>query len=900
MGHKVDSDASSRSPPFRVSGRCTWVIFSRLIIIALAFAFLYSVIHYGSHSPIQSSMEKNEKSAENENNVVKQRAADSNSHLQQSSNKGPLHLSTTFTLDGDNGNENTQLVGAGHHENDNSVSMSNKKEEESLNVHASSNVNSELFSVTAIGATTVFSLATCGDGFLKKARELDALFHGDDCKTLVFSGISNSMDPMRVFHVDTVIESIFTITLNKTVVVEGIKTFSLSPVASRDYCAIERLESRASLSSLSWKSIIASPYSTILLSKTSHANLGESFSEDLFDFSNALLRASLLCFGSDEEQFRIHWAAGVVPKVSVVRLSVQIFSLNRLMVPSSLFTISIGADPVTRTGSVKGSPIIDTKAKLFLALEHPLSGNGRLHTDSVTVICGIFALPLLPSGKFSSVFHTIIGTYQEEVPVNQAFWNYLTAARASPPRPFLHYNSWFDFTSWQERSSSFDNRSMTAESCRKRVEIIGEELVHKRDVVVDSFLWDDGWDNHKSLWSFHEGFPEGFTPVSKEAKKINSGIGVWVSPWGGYGSAKVARLAYAKDLGYETNKGGFSLSGEKYFKRFTEIAMSMVETYGVNMFKFDGIGFSGNDIHKFASEVEGLLRFLVKLRSAAKKKGSSLWLNLTTGMWPSPFWLLYGDSIWRGYGDLGYHGTGSPRQQWITYRDAVVCKMIVMRARLFPLSALMLHGIVLGAVGESRYLKLDKVMNILHFEEEVWSYFAMGVQLQELYISPDKVPAEVWDVLSQGAKWARKNAHVLQLSHWVGGNAVNLELYGFVSQVGDDFILFVRNPADVHYSMSLGLDNAFGWPKKDFGATKIAFTCIFSTFSKECQNIWEEKESHKKVSCSSNKFNKLAGNTIYSKAYGSQEQECIFDASLIYKADLPPLGSFLLQGTRAY
>ncbi len=94
------------------------------------------------------------------------------------------------------------------------------------------------------------------------------------------------------------------------------------------------------------------------------------------------------------------------------------------------------------------------------------------------------------------------------------------------------------------------------------------------------------------------------------------------------------------------------------------------------------------------------MRLLVRLRQDAE----DLFINLTTGTWPSPFWLLYADSIWRGYGDLGRIGLGSPRQQWISYRDAVVFVMVVRRANMFPIHALMLHGIVVGAIGESRYL----------------------------------------------------------------------------------------------------------------------------------------------------------------------------------------------------
>ena len=36
---------------------------------------------------------------------------------------------------------------------------------------------------------------------------------------------------------------------------------------------------------------------------------------------------------------------------------------------------------------------------------------------------------------------------------------------------------------------------------------------------------------------------------------------------------------------------------------------------------------------------------------------------------PSVYWLYYSDAIWRAEDDFGFAGTGSKRQQWVTYRD---------------------------------------------------------------------------------------------------------------------------------------------------------------------------------------------------------------------------------------
>ncbi len=48
--------------------------------------------------------------------------------------------------------------------------------------------------------------------------------------------------------------------------------------------------------------------------------------------------------------------------------------------------------------------------------------------------------------------------------------------------------------------------------------------------------------------------------------------------------------ATGSEQGFETNQGGFALSGPKYYARFREVCLDMIRTYGVNQFKFDGTG----------------------------------------------------------------------------------------------------------------------------------------------------------------------------------------------------------------------------------------------------------------------------------------------------------------------
>ena len=274
--------------------------------------------------------------------------------------------------------------------------------------------------------------------------------------------------------------------------------------------------------------------------------------------------------------------------------------------------------------------------------------------------------------------------------LRRAFLYYVERERARPYRLFLHYNSWWDI--------AWPDRRMDEAKCLAVMEHFGREMYQKRGVPLDSFVFDDGWDDPKTLWKFHDGFPNGFAPHQKAAEKQESAIGVWLSPWGGYGQAKTDRLEYGKTQGFETNSRGLSLAGPTYYARYAESCKEMISKYGADYFKFDGIGQGlgspGAD-NEFSADVESLLKLTGELR----QQRPDIYLSITTGTWPSPYWLWYGDSVWRNGDDLGFHGVGSMREQSITYRDMFVRQMIVDRAPLYPLNSLMIVSLCQAELG---------------------------------------------------------------------------------------------------------------------------------------------------------------------------------------------------------
>ncbi len=486
----------------------------------------------------------------------------------------------------------------------------------------------------------------------------------------------------------------------------------------------------------------------------------------------------------------IEWRAELRDGSRYVRQEITVRPLARDITIRELVLVDLPSASAVVIGSVKGSPLVI--GRWYASVEHPLAMSVVDGARARSSLTRQLPLRMGTSLEVSSV----IGTTRPGQ-LRRDFLAYVERERAHPYRPFLHYNSWYDLGYF----SKFNEPEALAV-----IAAFGEQLQRRRGVELDSFLFDDGWDDPKTLWGFHSGFPRGFSAIRAAAARYGTAPGVWMSPWGGYGRPKQDRLTNGRAKGFETNAGGFALSGPVYYRRFLETCLTMIRRYGVNQFKFDGTGnadraFAGS---AFGSDFEAAIALIETLR----REKSDLYVNLTTGTYPSPFWLRWADSVWRGGEDHEFAGVGSKRQQWITYRDADTFANVVRRGPLFPINSLMLHGLIFAK--SAKDLDTD-----LHndFPSEIRSYFGTGTQLQEMYITPKLLTPEHWDALAAAAKWSRRNAATLVDTHWVGGDPALLQPYGWAAWGSRGGIITMRNPSDKVQAMAVDVAEAFELPE---------------------------------------------------------------------------------------
>jgi hypothetical protein len=473
---------------------------------------------------------------------------------------------------------------------------------------------------------------------------------------------------------------------------------------------------------------------------------------------------------------KVKWEASLLDGSNYIRQVLTFSAADSVKISKITLVELPAAIGIKKEGTVDGSPLVHHN--MFFALEHPMSQISATKNQYSIFLPRLMAIDHTVPLTVSSVWGV--------TPANQlrrGFLYYLERERAQPYHQMLHYNSWFDI--------SWDDRKLGDSVCLDRIKVFKDSLIDKRAVKLKAFLFDDGWDDNKTLWKFNSGFPDGFSKIKVAANNASSTLGVWVSPWGGYDVAKEQRLAYGKKQTppFETNENGFSLTGPVYYNRFRAVTTSFIKDYGISMFKFDGVG-AGNGASGASITYQKDIEAFLKLITGLREEKPDLYLSLTVGTWPSVYWLNYGDAIWRAGDDTGLDGEGAKRQQWITYKDGQAYKNIVQRAPLFPLNSIMYHGICIADNGLPGKLEMDDK----NISDEIWAFFGSGTSLQELYINPHKLNAADWDCLRDASNWSKAHASALADTHWVGGDPAKGEVYGYAGWADKKGVLSLRNP----------------------------------------------------------------------------------------------------------
>ncbi len=476
----------------------------------------------------------------------------------------------------------------------------------------------------------------------------------------------------------------------------------------------------------------------------------------------------------------VAWRAILRDGSHYVRQEVDIHSTGAAGTLANIELVDFPVAGTEQVGTVPGSPLCG--ANWFFGAELPVGANDATDGAQTSVAC---RLPLETGASYK--FASVAGVYPTGQ-LRRSVLAYIERERARPTKPFLHYNCWYDFA-----------QNVNATNLADAIAAFHDAMTVQRGVQVDSYVIDDGWDDSQNtFWGVDKKkFPDGFAPIAAQLKADNSHLGLWISPLGGYGEAEV-RTENARKLGLVETDKGLDLSYAPYYNWFRDKCLSLMRDYGVNYFKWDKAG-EGVTPHFMA---------LVRVANELRRANPDLFLNVTVGTWPSPFWLNHIDSTWRSGGDMGWSGAGNKREQWLNYRDEELYHRVVQPAPLYPLNSIMHHGLVLGRA----YQGAEVAVAGPDLKHDARLYFANGAALQELYLTPSLMTKAGWDDVAAGAKWARANFDVLADSHWVGGDPGRGEVYGYASWAPRKGIFVLRNPMDKAGQITIDAATMFELP----------------------------------------------------------------------------------------
>lgn len=489
--------------------------------------------------------------------------------------------------------------------------------------------------------------------------------------------------------------------------------------------------------------------------------------------------------------------------------------------PVAVVAAGSGSGP---NGSVRGGK----EAGAFFGLEYPAGTNrlGRTVADaaapaqlaspatagSLTLTCGQEMGQRIGAEWVEGDWAVMALT--PDLLVKRWFMRYLDSVRVAPLQPYLLYNSWYDV-----RAPEYTERPEDMMNEANVLRIIGDfARVQQRypDFRLDAFVLDDGWDVYKSDWVLRpDEFPRGLQPIVTTLDSMDCDLGIWFGPIGGY-SHRDWRVGWMTEHGYEAEDDQMCVAGPRYHALLKKRTVDFVREQGVGYFKWDGVQFScsepdhGHPVGIYSRRA--VMEAVADLCAAVRSENPDIFLNITSGTWLSPWWLRFANMIWmQGY-DYGYADVPSisRRDGAITYRDFVLYEDYGKNDFWFPLANLMTHGIIKGHLqklgGEAE--PLDK------FTDNAVLYFARGVSMWELYVSPNLLSDAEWEVLARSIAWAKRNFSVLRSTEMIGGDPGLGQTYGYAHFVGSRGVVAARNPTitdsrlDLELSPAVGLDPA--------------------------------------------------------------------------------------------
>ncbi len=379
--------------------------------------------------------------------------------------------------------------------------------------------------------------------------------------------------------------------------------------------------------------------------------------------------------------------------------------------------------------------------------------------------------------------NAVFGVADTDEVANTFIEKYVPTIRINPVKMAVLYNSWYDVR-------SINKEDIT--TYKKAIDTFKENLTDKYGIKVDYFVPDDGWQNRKSLYKSQD--PVAHKKLSDLVNDaFGSGFGIWMPISGNRGfdynwGKNVAKFEVIKEKLAGSN--AYCLSGKNYSPALRKALKRVMTDLNVDYFKLDNNWlYCDKKDHGHHPNSDSAVEEIFSLFDYMRSLDRKVYLNLTTRINLSPWWLMTADCLWMGGGDVGKTDDVPLREGAISYRDKIFQDN---RRFQFPINSIMTHGIIKG-----RYIYGFKDENQRHLFNYIMMFIGRGVSMYELYFSPEILNQKEWTFLGENLKWVKENQSVLyNNTRFILGDVRKGEPYAYSHAKGDKVIVFVRNPRD--------------------------------------------------------------------------------------------------------
>ncbi|WP_162848459.1 discoidin domain-containing protein [Paenibacillus nanensis] len=468
--------------------------------------------------------------------------------------------------------------------------------------------------------------------------------------------------------------------------------------------------------------------------------------------------------------------------------------LNRIELESLSVPGPFWSTPVTgREGF--GQPVYAND--LFFGVEFPGADNRLVNQKVVSAYAA--GNPEAGAGRVITKT-SVTGAAPSKEEIRAAFLAYVDTI-ALPPRFQLQYNGWFELY----HDANSQSLLRTYKEIEKGMSSYGVR-------PLDIYAADDGWaDWNRGFWDFNLAtFPNEFRDQAELLKHYQSQFGVWLGPAGGYKSPGAFSSRLQREYGYETIGGYMDVTGPKYTQALKERMMALTDEFDIQYWKLDGFVMVDNAV---TSEPSYFTRFWdtwIDIFKDLREHEKEIFLNITTGSNNSPWLLPYVNSIWLNIGtDAGYRGTGSDRDQMLTYVDDKYYTRFKVQQSQMPLRFIYNHEPVHGIYVKNPAGR-DYTQTLEEFRKYLFMCLVRGTGFVEVYYSPSRFDDAQWTVNADALKWAENNFDALSQTDMIGGSPIAGDVYGYSGWTAEKGVVGLRNPSSQTKTYALKLDTLIG------------------------------------------------------------------------------------------